>query len=115
MQEEKILADLKEGDEVAIQTGMSESYHVYRITKIGSKGIIEISTGARYRPDGTPIEKGSKWHRPDPIEPVTDAIRQTIRKSRLIGKLSALDYNQWKAMDLETLEAVAMLIWKQGK
>jgi len=109
VQKQKIV-DLQVGDEVAIQAGMSDNYTIYQITKIGPRGIIEISTGAKYRPDGSPVAKGDKWHYPEPIQMVTDTIRQTIRKQRLVTILNGLNYNDWKEMDLPTLEAVNALV-----
>lgn len=111
MQEQKHLSDLAVGDEVAIQAGMSRDYSVYPIREISAKGIITISTGNKYRPDGTPLAKGEKWHRPNPIEPVTDEIRAAMRKKRLVSRMSGLNYNHWQAMDLEKLEAINAVVW----
>lgn len=108
--DQQTLANIKAGDEVAIRIGMSDSYSIYPVKSIGPKGIIELSTGGKYRPDGSPIEKDRKWGRPGAIEPVTDEIRLTIRKNALVGELARLDYNAWKQMDVSTLEAIARLV-----
>lgn len=106
------LTDLKVGDEVAIRGGLSDSYNIYPITAI-TRGIITISTGSRYRSDGTSLAKGDKWNRPERIQPITDEIRQAIRKSSLVRQLSSLNHNHWKAMDIATLEAVFALVGKE--
>ena len=112
-EQEKMLADLKVGDEVALQDGMSESYHLFTIKSV-SRGIIELENGNRYRAsNGTPLAKGSKWYRPGSIEPVTDRIRQIKKKASLVSKLSGLNYTHWQRMDIEILEVVASLIWKE--
>lgn len=109
---DKALSDLKAGDEVAIRAGMSSSYYIYTIASIDKRGIIMLEDGSRYRANGSPMEKGSKWNYPDPIEPVTDEIRQSIRKTTLVNRMAGLERNHWKAMSIATLEAVAAIVWK---
>ncbi len=112
MQEQKMLADVKVGDEVALRQGISEDYHLLTVKEI-SRGIITLMNGERYRvANGTPMAKGDRWYRPSSIEPVTDRIRQIRKKARLVSKLSALNHNDWKGLDIETLEAIAAIIWK---
>lgn len=104
------LSHVKEGEEVAMRIGMSDSFILYPVTSINPKGIIQISTGAKFRPDGSPLAKTDKWGVPAYIQPVTDEIRQAIRKNMLIGRLSRLDYNQWKGLSLAKLEALVALL-----
>lgn len=104
------LVQLRVGDEVAIREGMSDTYHILTIAKVESRGIIELQNGNRYRLNGTSIAKGDKWYRPSNIEPVTDAIRQQIKKRSLVSELSKLNYNDWKAMDIAVLEGVYALV-----
>ena len=112
MQEQKLLADVKVGDEVALRQGISEDYHLLTVKEI-SRGIITLVNGNRYRiSNGSPVAKGDRWYRPSSIEPVTDRIRQIRKRESLINKLSALGYNDWKKLDVEMLEAIASLIWK---
>lgn len=111
-QEQKTLADVKIGDEVALRHGISEDYQLLPVKEI-SRGIITLVNGNRYRvSNGSPLAKGDRWYRPGSIEPVTDRIRQIRKKASLVSKLNALNYNDWNKMGLETLEAIAALIWK---
>lgn len=57
----------------------------------------------------SPLAKGEKWHRPAPIAPVTERIRQIILKNRLVSKLSRLNYSDWEKLRLETLQALVAL------
>lgn len=99
------LADLKAGDEVAIPYGY-DGYNILTIKEVTSRGTIILVNGNKYRSDGTPMEKGSKWYRPSKIEPVTDEIRKVIRHRELSSAINALNINDWKKFSLESLEII---------
>jgi hypothetical protein len=110
VQEQKTLADIKAGEEVAMRSGWGD--YLLLIVKSVSRGIIELENGNRYRADGSPLAKGERHYRPSPIEPVTDEIRRVNKKASLVSKLSGIKQNEWEKLDVETLEAIVALIWK---
>lgn len=108
----KPLSALKPGDEVALRAGASDDYEIFKIREVSARGIITIASG-RYRPDGSPMNKGDKWYRFHKIEPVTETISRSIRQRRLASRLNAIDINQWNKMELDTLEAIAAILDKR--
>lgn len=111
-EQEQPLASLRGGEMVAFHAGTSEDYRLYQIKEV-SRGIITLSNGERFRvKDGSRMKEQDRYA-PARIEPVTDAIRHIMRKNRLVNQLSGLNYNHWKAMPVETLEAIAVLVWKE--
>lgn len=107
MQQTKL--DVKPGEQVAMRGAFRDEYHLYKITSVDGRGIITLENGHRYRYDGSPMEKGSKWNRPNPIMPVTSEIREAIERSNLAHKIARLDINHWKAMNIQTLREIARL------
>ena len=93
------------GDKVSLRIGQSDSFNFVRVMKVGR--FIELENGARYRLDGTPV--GSNLNR-NSITIVTEEILQIMKKEKLVGKLSRLNYNDWKRMELSQLEALVAII-----
>jgi hypothetical protein len=93
------------GDKVAIRTGVGDSYAILMVLRTGR--FIEVSNGRRYRLDGTPTGTN---HNLSPIVPVTEEILRIVEKNSLVAKLSAINYNDWKKMNLEQLQAIVKIV-----
>lgn len=100
------------GGKVAMRSGgvLGATYSVHRVASVDGRGIITLENGKRYRSDGSPLEKGEKWHRPDPIIPLTDEIQEAIEKSHLVSSLEGLKRKDWEAMDIQRLRAISEII-----
>lgn len=108
------LADLQPGDEVAIIGTRDDQGSIHRI-KRRMPTFIELENGKHYSPkDGTRLlPKGaysSALDRSTRLVPVTDAIRNTIRRSHLASHIHTIHINDWQKMSLQTLEGITALI-----
>lgn len=90
------------GQEVAIRSGYGyASYRAAKVAKITPSGQVVLTNGDRYQPSGHRIGGGSYR---ESIEPMTDKIRDGIRKEEIASRLSVV---RWKDLPLSTLECVA--------
>ncbi len=98
------LQSLKAGDKVAYAT----NWHGHIIDTVGSttRTMIRIGSSEFNRKDGY-RRGGSRGYGYVQLEPVTDAIRDSVDKTRLVYRLRDV---KWKDLDLTILRQVAALL-----
>jgi hypothetical protein len=100
------LETLKEGDEVVV-SGPWSGLSLERITRASATQVAVGATKFR-RSDGRQV--GGKGYRFPTIKEPTPELRQKIAHDRVASKLAGMRPESWRALPLETLEAIAALI-----
>lgn len=99
------LESLTVGDEVAVNSG--GRYLIEKVTKVTRTQI--VTTYGRFRKSDGRYVGGSIW-RITIIQPVTDTIRNKIRKSELVLKLSRQNGFSFLTLSLDQLERIQAII-----
>jgi hypothetical protein len=102
------LKELKVGDEIAIsydKYGRS-NYRIEKVEKISPTGRI-TSDSTVYDSDGREMGKHGSWDVPERLVPVTQEIRNGIRKRVLIAKLNNINL---ETIELEKLESIVKIL-----
>lgn len=100
------LADLKAGDEVAIEHGYSNiSYRIVKIEKVTPSGQIVVQSGLRFSSDG--VELGANKFRRDRLYPITDKIRASIQRD---SDISYIQRVHWKTVNNDQLTRIVAIL-----
>ena len=102
----KTLADLKPGDEVAIENQFRPPY-IRKIDRITPTGRIVV-VGRTYRPDGQ-VSGGDKWNR-DWIVAATADHHDQIKRAKAFARCDSLWAKHAKSLSTACLLAMADLI-----
>jgi hypothetical protein len=86
------LSHLDVGDMVALYSQGNGFYAILKIEKKTPTGIMTLSNGRKFRPNGGEIGIENKWSSVF-ISPVTPEIRAEIARKRNIGKLSKINWS----------------------
>lgn len=99
------LAGLKAGDEVAVDYGRgSQRYLIQKVAKRTPTGRIVLDDGGQYSRSGTRSPDRYMFYR---LERVTDEIRESIDRRRLLGILS---HARWDVLSTEALRSVTRTV-----
>ena len=106
------VATLKPGDRVAIQSRFLGRYDIYTVSSVTPSGRVRVRINDKYEeefnPDG--YRRGSSTWDLARIEPVTDAVRESVLRSNLIWRINATSF---KDIDTNTLERIVELLPKK--
>jgi hypothetical protein len=103
------LESLKPGDEVVCVSLFGYAMSILPVERVTATQI--VVGGDRYRRKDGEKTGADQWNRAYLRQP-DDATRQRIRKSDLSNRLQR---KAWGALPLETMEAVAALVWPSDK
>lgn len=117
------IKELKVGDEVGISEGAIQNrYRIDKVTKISKTGIITTShkysnrpteSLTRFNPNGQERVSQDAYYRDD-LVPLTQEIRDKIKKDNLVNFLSRVSWADWDKMELNRLSRI-YLILKEGE
>jgi hypothetical protein len=92
------------GDELAFLVGFGRSYEIHKVDKITPSGRIKCGYW-ELNPDLT-IRTKPSYSGPSSGIPVTDEIRQRVRRETMITKLTRAPWNEMSSDDLEEAHKV---------
>ena len=104
------LESLKIGDEVAVDTGRHgyKNYEIIKIERITPTRRISLE-GRSWKFDSNGRERGkvNSWTPRKCIKPVTQDIRDSIRKKYIISRIESV---KWETVSLDKLEKILEII-----
>lgn len=106
MDEKEWLASLKPGDMVAYESRscFGPKYAISQVDYITPSGQIVVRGGRRFWPDGREITSNLRRAR---LEPMSNKIRDEIRKYKVVSDLRGRD---WGAVSLEKLQRISAIL-----
>lgn len=106
-EKQKKLDELKEGDQVAIETGFNfRNYKITTITRITPTRRIKTESGDEFNKDGYERTSKNMWGHRKRLEPITPEIIDFIKRKKAINKIDNFDIKKLSTDQLERMVAI---------
>jgi hypothetical protein len=98
------LKSLKAGDEVAIRYHNSSQYELATVDRVTSTGKVRVGIKL-FSPNGVCMVKGTGFIYY--LEPVTDYVRESIKRDRLLKRIDSVNFND---LSTDVLEEIVKIL-----